>query len=144
MTRREVRANAMKLLYAYSMRDDSITELYQIAEEDADAEILVDDAVKELADGTLAHLEELDAEICRLSPKRSITRIPKLCLAILRLALYEIRYDDGTPVNAAVSEAVQLAEQYTSAAEDVRFINGLLGAFTREQNQSSADETGAS
>ncbi len=144
MTRREVRANAMKLLFAYSMRDDDMDALYHIAQDDADAEILVDDAVKELADGTLAHLNELDAEICRLSPKRNISRIPKLCLAILRLALYEILYDDGTPVNAAVSEAVLLAEQYTSADEDIRFINGLLGAFTREQKQNSAEDGSAS
>ena len=143
MTRKEVRANAMKLLFAYSLRDDDMHTLYAIAEEDADAEILVDDAVKELVDGTLSHLDELDSEIQRLSPKRSISRIPKLSLAILRLALYEIRYDDGTPVNAAVSEAVLLAEQYTSAEADVRFINGLLGAFTREMQQ-DAEESGAS
>lgn len=132
MTRKEVRANAMKLLYAYSLRDDSIDALCHIAEDDPDAEILVDDAVRELTDGTISHIEEIDGVIGRLSPKRSITRIPKLCLAIIRLAVYEMRWDDGTPVNAAVSEAVKLAEEYTPVQEDVRFINGLLGSYARE------------
>ena len=132
MTRKEVRANAMKLLFAYSLRDDRIETLYDIAEEDADAEIIADDAVKELVGGTLAHLQEIDGTISRLSPKRSIARIPKLSLAVLRLAMYEMRWDDGTPVNAAVSEAVLLAEQYTPAEEDIRFINGVLGSYARE------------
>ena len=132
MTRKEVRANAMKLLFVYSMRDDKIDTLYEIAENDADAEILVDDAVKELVGGTLAHLAEIDETIGRLSPKRSVDRIPKLSLAVLRLAMYEMRWDDGTPVNAAVSEAVLLAEQYTPAEEDIRFINGVLGSYARE------------
>ena len=133
MTRKEVRANAMKLLYAYSMRDDTMEALYAVAEADEDAEIQVNDAVRELTDGALSHLDELDEKIQQFSPKRSISRIPKLSLAVLRLAIYEILYDDGTPVNAAVSEAVLLAEQYSPAEEDVRFINGLLGAFARSQ-----------
>lgn len=132
MTRKEVRANAMKLLYALSLRDDTVTALYAIAEEDPDAEILVDDAVKELTDGTISHMDEIDGIIGRLSPKRQITRIPKLCLAIIRLAMYEMHWDDGTPVNAAVSEAVKLAEEYTPQPEDVRFINGVLGSYARE------------
>jgi N utilization substance protein B len=88
--------------------------------------------VKELTDGTIAHMDEIDGIIGRLSPKRQITRIPKLCLAIIRLAMYEMHWDDGTPVNAAVSEAVKLAEEYTPQSEDVRFINGVLGSYARE------------
>lgn len=129
-TRREIRDSAMKLLYESSMRDDPIEELYAIAEEID--EIIVDDAVRMLVDGTISHQEELDALIQKYSPKRSISRIPKLELAILRLALFEILYDEGTPANAAISEAVQLAENYTYYKEDIRFINGLLGAYARE------------
>lgn len=139
MTRREVRDQAMKLLYAYSLRDDSIGTLYAIAMEDEDKEITVNDAVRELVDGTLAHVDELDEAIQRYSPKRSISRIPKLSLAVLRLAMYEILYDDGTPTNAAVSEALLLAERYTENTEDIRFLNGLLGAFTRALPQVPQD-----
>lgn len=128
--RREIRDSAMKLLFENSMRDDPIEELYAIAEEIE--EITVNDDVRFLVDGTVAHRDELDALIQQYSPKRSINRIPKLELAILRLALFEILYDDGTPANAAISEAVQLAENYTYYKEDIRFINGLLGAYARD------------
>ena len=128
--RRMIRDSAMKLLFEKSLRDDSLEELYAIAEEID--EIIVNDAVKELVEGTIAHLAAIDEIIQRFSKKRSINRISKLNLTILRLAIYEILYDEGTPVNAAVSEAVILAETYSASDEDIRFVNGLLGAFTKE------------
>ena len=58
ISRREIRDSAMKLLFETSMRDDPIDTLYEIAEEID--EITVNDAVRTLVDGTLAHLDELD------------------------------------------------------------------------------------
>ncbi len=130
ISRRQIRDSAMKLLFEISLRDDPLEELYEIAEEIE--EIIVNEDVRMLVDGTVAHKDELDALIQQYSPKRSIQRIPKLELAILRLALFEILYDDATPANAAIAEAVQLAESYTYYKEDIRFINGLLGAFARD------------
>ena len=130
ISRREIRDSAMKLLFETTMRDDPIDSLYAIAEEID--EIIVNDDVRALVDGTLAHQDELDGLIQKYSPKRSIRRIPKLTLSILRLALYEIGYDDLTPTNAAISEAILLAENYSYYEEDVRFINGLLGAYARD------------
>lgn len=139
ITRREIRDSAMKLLFETSMRDDPIEALYAIAEEID--EIIVNDDVRILVDGTLAHLDELDALIQKYSPKRSISRIPKLTLSILRLALFEIGYDDKTPTNAAISEAILLAENYSYYEEDVRFINGLLGAYSRDLDTPDAAES---
>lgn len=139
ITRREIRDSAMKLLFEMTMRDDSIETLYAIAEEID--EIIVNDDVRALVDGTLAHQDELDGLIQKYSPKRSISRIPKLTLAILRLALFEIGYDDKTPTNAAISEAILLAENYSYYEEDVRFINGLLGAYARELGTPDAAES---
>ena len=57
-------------------------------------------------------------------------RIAKINIAILRIAFYEILYNDKIPANAAVNEAVLLAQNYTYK-EDVSFINGILGSYTR-------------
>jgi len=138
-SRREIRDSAMKLLFEKSLRDDPIEKLYEIAEEID--EIIVNAPVKELVNGTLGHMEELDAIIQRFSQKRSVARISKLNLTILRLALFEILYDDGTPTNAAVSEAILLAKEYTFAEDDIRFINGLLGSFTKELGAQSGNAT---
>ncbi len=136
-TRREIRDSAMKLLFETTLRDDPIEELYKIAEEIE--EIIICKQVKELVDGTLAHRDTLDAVIEKYSPKRTISRISKLTISILRLAIYEINYDDGTPTNAAISEAVSLAETYSCSSDDVRFINGLLGAYARDIQKTDSE-----
>ena len=137
ITRREIRDSAMKLLFETTLRDDPIEALYDIAEEID--EIIVNDDVRAMVDGTLAHREEIDAIIQKYSPKRSISRIAKLSLTILRLAVYEILYDDLTPTNAAISEALLLAENYSYNTDDIRFINGLLGAYARAEHPQQED-----
>lgn len=134
MTRREIRDSAFKLVFEKLLRDDSFEELYAICDEID--EITVNDDVKELAYGAFEHAELIDGIISKYSPKRVISRIPKLSLAILRIAFYEILYDDKTPLNAAISEAVLLAQNYTYQ-NDVNFINGVLGAYAKENGDIS-------
>lgn len=128
MTRREVRDCAFKLIFEKLLRDDPIEVLYDIAEEID--EVMVEDGVKEMVEGVLDKAEELDEKIASFSTKRAISRIPKINLAILRIAFYEIMYDDKTPVNAAINEAVLLSQAYTYK-EDTSFINGVLSSFAK-------------
>ena len=128
MTRREVRDCAFKLIFEKLLRDDPIEELYAIADE-VD-EITVNDQVRELVEGTLDKTEELDLIISEYSSKRELSRIAKINIAVLRIALYEILYDEKTPMNAAINEAVQLSQTYAQQ-EDVSFVNGVLGAYAR-------------
>ena len=82
--------------------------------------------------------DELDEIISGYSRSRAISRISKLNLAILRIALYESIYDDNTPMNAAISEAIKLSMTYTYQ-EDTSFINGVLGAFSRDRQKSESE-----
>ena len=132
MSRRDVRDSAFKLVFEQLLRGDDIQELYEIAEEID--EITVNDEVKQLVDGTLVHAEELDSIIGNYSKSRKLSRISKLNHAILRIALYECIYDENTPMSAAISEAVKLAMTYTYK-EDASFINGVLGAFSRDRGE---------
>ena len=131
MTRREIRDYSFKLIFEKLLRDDPIEELYELAAEID--EIMVSDEVKTLVDGVLSKADELDEKISELSTKRTISRISKINIAILRIAIFEILYDDKTPVNAAISEAVLLSEKY-SFKEDTRFINGVLSTFSKSLN----------
>jgi N utilization substance protein B len=132
MSRRDIRDSAFKLVFEQLLRDDDINELYDIAEEID--EITVNDEVKKIVEGTIAHAEELDGIIAGYSKSRAVSRISKLNLAILRIALYESIYDDNTPMNAAISEAINLSMTYTYQ-EDTSFINGVLGAFSRDRQK---------
>ena len=128
MKRQDIRDCAFKIVFESLLRDDTIEELYEIAEE-AD-EITLNDKVREMVDGTLSHSKEIDEMIQKFSPKRALARISKINHAILRIAFYEIMYDDLTPVNAAISEAVHLSEKY-SLEKDTIFVNGVLGAYSK-------------
>ena len=128
MTKREYRENAFLLLFEASFRDDTPEELYALAEEIE--EIRVDNKVRALVEGVLDKQEELDAIIGSFSPKRSVSRIPRINLILLRMALYELQYIPKTPGNVVVSEAVGISQRYTFQ-EDTGFINGVLGAYVR-------------
>ena len=81
--------------------------------------------------------EEIDATISKYLKKGwSVSRISKPSLAILRLAVYEIKYVDSVPQNVSINEAVELAKKYT--IDESRFINGVLGAFVRDLSSEEA------
>lgn len=128
LTRRDIRDSAFKIIYESLLRDDPVDELFEMAE-DID-EIVVNDDVRQMVTDVLAKSEELDAMIAQYSKKRVFARIAKINVAILRIAFYEILYNDRIPTNSAVSEAVLLTQNY-SYKEDVSFVNGILGAYTR-------------
>ena len=110
LTRRDIRDSAFKIIYESLLRDDPVDELFEMAE-DID-EIVVNDDVRQMVTDVLAKSEELDAMIAQYSKKRVFARIAKINVAILRIAFYEILYNDRIPTNSAVSEAVLLAQNY--------------------------------
>lgn len=87
---------------------------------------------------------ETDEIIAKFSEKRQFSRIPKVLTAILRIAIYEMLYDDKIHDNVAISEAVILAQKF-AYENDVQFVNGLLGAFSRSRSGDSSENenTGA-
>ena len=72
----------------------------------------------------LNHLEEIDKKIDIYSENWHISRIDKVDLAILRLAIYEILYDD-IPQKVVINEAIELAKEYSSE-KSYRFINAVV------------------
>lgn len=74
---------------------------------------------------------ELDSIIEQYAKGWKLNRLSRITIAILRLALYEIKYVEDVPAGAAINEAVELAKNY--ASEDAAsFINGILGSYVRE------------
>ena len=127
--RRDVRESAFILSFEMLFRDDSIDEIFEAASMIDD--IVLNDDVRALVSGIMDKREELDAMISKYSKNRAIIRIPRINVAVLRLAVFEALYDDKVPVNVAISEAVKLTEKYAQDA-DVSFVNGVLGAFSRD------------
>lgn len=72
--------------------------------------------------------DEIDAKISKASKGWTIDRIGKVELAVLRLALYEIEYDDDVPTSVAINEAVELAKKF-GPEDSYSFVNGILAKF---------------
>jgi N utilization substance protein B len=78
--------------------------------------------------GVLAHLDELDREIDAVSEHWRVPRMPVVDRAILRLGLYELRYEPETPPAVVVAEAVRLAKLFSTERSGA-FVNGVLAAL---------------
>lgn len=129
-SRRENRESAFILIFEKMFRSDTVDEIVELAENIDDLKINSD--VITIFSETVNKAVELDNIITKLSEKRSVDRIPKVNLAILRLALYEAIYDERVPQNVAINEAVLLAKKFAQEP-DVAFINGVLGAYSRSE-----------
>lgn len=78
----------------------------------------------------ISHVDEIDAFIGDISESWRVSRMNRVDLNILRLALYEMLYDDDIPTGVAINEAVELAKLY-GGPDSGSFINGLLGEAAR-------------
>ncbi len=85
-----------------------------------------------------ARISEIDEVINDTAKGWKTSRMNLVDLSILRLAVYEVLYDDAIPSGVAVNEAVELAKKYSSE-EAASFINGILGTVTRRDGE-EADE----
>ena len=146
MTRDTAREIAVRLAYELSFTDKSAPELLDLrlskeafaslAEEDA----LYKDApggkqkeyIRRVVEGVSAHAAELDADIERYAVGWKFSRIPLTASAVMRVAMYEVLYMPEIPNAAAVNSAVNIAKKYETP-ETVRFINGILGSFVRQE-----------
>lgn len=139
--RSAIRESAFVIIFEKSFRDDDLNVIFDDALNslDEDKEIVLNEEVKNLVSAVYDNSEKIDSIISKFSDKRSIERIPKINLAILRLAIYEALYDEKVPINVAISEAVLIAKKYAQKP-DVSFINGVLGAFSRSDDAKKAVE----
>ena len=129
MSRRKSREQAFALLFEKSFNDATIMDLAENAQDAR--EMVVEPFALLLATGAEEKLAEIDARIDAFSHKWSRDRISRVALAVLRLAIYEMEYEDETPVSVAINEAVELAKKY-GGDEDSSFVNGVLGGISRE------------
>ena len=129
MTRHESRQKAFCLLFEKTFTDMDIDEIIQGATETR--ELSVNDFTLQLAKGTVEHLDEIDALIESKLKNWKLSRISKVSLSILRMAVYELKYLADVPSSVAINEAVELAKQYASE-DDYSFVNGVLGNVAKE------------
>lgn len=128
MSRRNARKNAFYLLFQLDFSKESEAEEIKKIFFAETPDITEEDKIfiLEEVEGVQAHLAEIDAIINGAAKGWNSDRMSKVDLAIMRLAVYEMKYSEETPVSVSVNEAVELAKKFSSD-EAPAFINGILG-----------------
>lgn len=131
--RRQARERALSLLYEAESKDVAPAEVLD-ALPVAPAEFAVD-----LVRGVGDHLGELDRWIGDYARDWTIERMPALDRALLRMGVYELLHRPDVPTGAVISEAVELAQTF-STDESSRFVNGMLARIAESARPASAAE----
>lgn len=133
MNRSAMREQAFKLIYSLEIQNENeIEENIELYIETNDIEDQnAQKYIKEIVTG----IKEKDEEIIKLISKNlkenwKIERISKINLAILKLAIYEIKYTE-TPFKVVINEAVELAKSYGEDSSK-NFVNGVLASIVKE------------
>lgn len=131
MKRSAIRELTFKLLYSIEIQQQDISEqidLYIENSEIKDEETT--SYIKEVTNGIKQNNEQiLDLISNNLKEDWKVERISKIDLAILKLAIYEIKYTD-IPYKVAINEAVELAKKYGEDTSS-NFVNGVLANIVK-------------
>ncbi|MCH5296286.1 MAG: transcription antitermination factor NusB [Ruminococcus sp.] len=129
LTRSEAREQAFMLLFSKSFDDEPFEETIEDNAELYKGGICgYAQAVVTAVEGKQSEIDDIIAKYLRKD--WSISRISKTSLAILRLAIYEIKYVESVPQGVSINEAVELSKKYS--IDESKFVNGVLGAFVRD------------
>jgi N utilization substance protein B len=136
--RRQAREWALQALYESDVVGHSpLTVLDRVDEDEDQADGSVTEQARRLVNGVLRQQDEIDREIARAAPAWPIAQMPAVDKNLLRLAIYEVLFDNGqVPIKAAINEAVEIAKRFGSESSS-RFVNGVLGTVVAGQEQQS-------
>ena len=124
-SRREARERALSLLYEAEAKEQAPLDVL------ADLPIEPDPFVVDLVSGVANNQERIDGLITRFAIDWAVDRMPAIDRNVLRIAVYELLEHDEIPKGAVLSEAVELAKEY-STDESGRFVNGVLASVAAE------------
>lgn len=138
LTRRQARESAFLAAFSLTFHPDEpqqalkdCGEMQEIAEDRFTARLLQD---------LTAHSADIDETISNHLKGWALSRLPRVSLTAMRVALAEMLYGDEKKPAVAINEAVELVKKY-GAENDYQFVNGLLGAVARERGLTESSDS---
>ena len=131
MSRRELREQIFKLIFRAEFYDkEELPEQEKLFFEDYELNMKPEDEtyISEKSNKILEKLDEIDGMINQEAKGWTTERMGKIELTILRLAIYEIKFDEDVPAGVAINEAVEIAKKF-GLEESAGFVNGVLAKF---------------
>jgi N utilization substance protein B len=133
--RRKIREIAMQILFLWDTQQERQADSADRVAEDATEDPETRRQAIEMADGTWAQRETIDAWIERLAPQWPPRRQPAVDRSLIRLAVWELT-QTVTPPKVVIDEAIELAKQF-STEQSGSFVNGVLDAVLKENEKKS-------
>ena len=136
MSRRELREQIFKMLFRIEFHEGmEMEEQMQLFLEEEE-EISKEDSeyIRNKYENIVEHLEEIDASVNEKAKGWKTSRMAKVELSLIRLAVYEIQYDEDIPAGVAINEAVELAKKYCNE-KAAPFINGVLSKIGQDMDE---------
>ncbi len=142
MTRKRTRENLYIMLFQTDFHNQEErmeqADIYLEGMEDADATKKAKAELRERYEAVLEHMEEIDQKIGEKANGWTISRLAKADLTVMRLAVFEILFDDEVPNGVAINEAVELAKRY-GGDKSYGFVNGILSSVVKELPSQNGD-----
>ena len=127
MSRRELREQIFKMLFrAEFYEKGELSEQLSMFFEELDKKAEKDTSyIQSKFNDIMEHLSEIDQSINQIAKGWKTSRMGKVDLTLIRLAVYEIKYEEDIPTGVAINEAVELAKNY-GTDDSASFVNGIL------------------
>ena len=134
MVRRELREHIFKMLFQIEFNEmedmpEHLTLYFENLPSAAEEDKLY---IKDKFEAIVKKVPEIDIELNEKTTGWKTTRMSKVDLTILRLAVYEMKWDADVPEGVAINEAVELAKRF-SGEEGPSFVNGVLAKLTDQE-----------
>ena len=135
MTRSELREHVFKMLFQIEFNDEAEMpeHLQYYFESIGNASTKNKNDIQKKYEGVISHVEEIDRLLNDISKGWKTSRMNKVDLTILRLAVYEMKWDDNVPEGVAINEAVELAKKFGGSSSS-SFVNGVLGKVAKQES----------
>ncbi len=137
------RSIAMQALYEWDFNGQKMDKLEEVVERNVrefGPGIEDDKFVRELVNGVIGHLAEIDKIIEKCAPEWPLSQIAIVDRNVLRIGIYELLYAnrEEVPPKVAINEAIELAKNF-GGENSGKFVNGVLGTIYREIGEPGKD-----
>lgn len=135
MGRKKARDNAFKCVYQLSfMQDDDLNKILEVCYDENGNDEEEQEYIKSVLYGVAENKEVIDEIILSKLKNWTMDRIAKIDIAILRLAIYEIKYVQNIPSKVTANEAVELAKTYGNN-DSKSFVNGVIAKIIEDKDE---------
>lgn len=135
MVRSELREHVFKMLFQIEFNDaedmfERLRNYFELLEDAADKDR---EYIQAKYEAVAARVPEIDSMLNEIAKGWKTSRMSKVDLTVLRLAVYEMKWDEDIPEGVAINEAVELAKRF-GGENSSSFVNGILGKLAKQES----------